>query len=362
MGLNTQQQLGIGKHHIQALQPMLVKEFDDKNVSLIEAGQYHNAVYADGELYTFGWGVYGQLGHGDIFTLDRPKVVRFFSNKNVKQIALGHAHTLVLCGNKSNPNDMVLYAFGCNLFGQLGTGQYHSDSNQKWLKVSSPIRLNINGETVTQIHTKYFTNVCKNQLTHTHSPDTSQSFSNFSLFILFQFVITKTNRLYTWGASPQLIRLLNQSKKRARLAQKFEETKNAITSECFNKRSNSPDKSEKTKAFKDEIKDLLGSSSASGSGSRSETSDKNVEIVENDGNRKDSVEFEFSKTKANLEEKIKSFLRTKTSKSSEDGGSSASTSANDDNYMDDEYTEHFLPSLVDTDDVSGEIVQVSIHP
>lgn len=55
MGSNMQNQLGIGKHQVQALQPMLIPEFDGKNISLIEAGQYHNAVYADNELYTFGY-------------------------------------------------------------------------------------------------------------------------------------------------------------------------------------------------------------------------------------------------------------------------------------------------------------------
>lgn len=155
-----QQQLGIGKHHVQALQPMIVQEFDSKNITLIEAGQYHNAVYADGELYTFGWGIYGQLGHGDVFTVDRPKVVRFFTGKCVKQIALGHAHTLVLCGNKSNANETDLYVFGCNLFGQLGIGQFQSGSStQKSLKISTPIKLNLFNEPITQIHTKFFTNV-----------------------------------------------------------------------------------------------------------------------------------------------------------------------------------------------------------
>lgn len=162
MGSNLCQQLGIGKHHVQALQPMLLKEFDGKNITLLEAGQYHNAVYADGELYTFGWGIYGQLGHGNIFTLDRPKKVKFFSGKCVKQIALGHAHTLVLCSNKEKRrgNETVLYVFGCNLFGQLGIGQYNSEySTQKYLKSSTPIQINICNETITQIHTKFFTNV-----------------------------------------------------------------------------------------------------------------------------------------------------------------------------------------------------------
>lgn len=164
MGSNLYQQLGIGKHHVQALQPMLIREFDGKNITLMEVGQYHNAVYADGELYTFGWGIWGQLGHGDIFTLDRPKKVRFFSGKSIKQIALGHAHTLVLCSSNSviqkSRQTMTLYVFGCNLFGALGTGQYQRDSStQKCLKNSIPIKIEIYNETITQIHTKFFTNV-----------------------------------------------------------------------------------------------------------------------------------------------------------------------------------------------------------
>lgn len=134
MGSNLKYQLGIGKHHIQALQPMHVSEFDGKNISLIETGQYHNAVYADGELYTWGWGIYGQLGHRNVFMQDRPHIVQFFKDKvrfsvnvinpvfthlhayvfqEVRQISLGHAHSLVLCNSKDNVDDTCLYVFGC---------------------------------------------------------------------------------------------------------------------------------------------------------------------------------------------------------------------------------------------------------
>lgn len=167
-----------------------------------------------------------------------------------------------------------------------------------------------------------------------------------------QFVITKTNRLYTWGASPQLIRLMNQSKKRARLAQKFEETKHAITNE-LEKRSESPSedriKNENEKVS--EHKDL----------------NKNVEAiplikVTNDDNQNATIGLgEKDKSKANIEERIKNFLKAKTAtKSTEDGGSGSTTSSNtgDGTYQDDEYTEHFLPSKVDTDDVAGIIMQV----
>lgn len=130
----------------------------------MEVGQYHNAIYADGELFTFGWGIWGQLGHGDILTSDRPKRVRFFSAKSIKQIALGHAHTLVLCSNSHNDRQksrqLTGYVFGCNLFGALGTGQYQCDSpTQQCLKSTIPVEIDIYNETITQIHTKFSTNV-----------------------------------------------------------------------------------------------------------------------------------------------------------------------------------------------------------
>lgn len=37
-----------------SLQPMLVKALDGKNITVLEAGQYHNAVVADGLFYTWG--------------------------------------------------------------------------------------------------------------------------------------------------------------------------------------------------------------------------------------------------------------------------------------------------------------------
>lgn len=38
-----------------SMQPMLVNAFDGKNITILEAGQYHNAAVADGQLYTWGF-------------------------------------------------------------------------------------------------------------------------------------------------------------------------------------------------------------------------------------------------------------------------------------------------------------------
>lgn len=81
----------------------------------------------------------------------------------MKQISLGHAHSLVLCGSKLNSNETTLYVFGCNLFGQLGTGQQVAGMPyQKFLKSLVPLRLDLGLETITNIHTKFFTNVSVN--------------------------------------------------------------------------------------------------------------------------------------------------------------------------------------------------------
>lgn len=88
-------------------------------------------------------------------------VIRMYNSQVVKQIALGHAHSLVLCGNKSNDAERTLYVFGCNLFGQLGTGYQTNDSapNTKFIKSCVPIVIKISNETIIYIHTKYFSNV-----------------------------------------------------------------------------------------------------------------------------------------------------------------------------------------------------------
>jgi alpha-tubulin suppressor-like RCC1 family protein len=81
IGSNQLGQLGIDRTMNVALHPMMVRALDNKIITQICAGQHHNAVVADGQLYTWGWNIYGQLGHGDIRTVREPKVVEFFLDK-----------------------------------------------------------------------------------------------------------------------------------------------------------------------------------------------------------------------------------------------------------------------------------------
>ncbi|KAJ4457306.1 putative chromosome condensation regulator RCC1 [Paratrimastix pyriformis] len=83
-----------------------------KSVSCTNA---HTAVVtAQGQLYTFGYGNDGRLGHGDEATHWAPTPVLALRDERVIQVACGAEHTVALCASGR------AYAFGSNRSLQLG--------------------------------------------------------------------------------------------------------------------------------------------------------------------------------------------------------------------------------------------------
>eukprot|EP00741_Cyanophora_paradoxa_P016699 tig00020938_g16128.t1 len=109
-------QLGHGDHALQRV-PRTVDALRGKNTIGLAAGDHHSAaVTADGALYTWGFGVNGRLGHGDEQIQTLPKIVNFFASKgiHVTQVALGGSHSLALTEARE------VFAWGLNDHGQLG--------------------------------------------------------------------------------------------------------------------------------------------------------------------------------------------------------------------------------------------------
>uniref|UniRef100_A0A087Y8M0 X-linked retinitis pigmentosa GTPase regulator n=1 Tax=Poecilia formosa TaxID=48698 RepID=A0A087Y8M0_POEFO len=70
------------------------------------------------DVYTFGRGQYGQLGHGTFeFELHLPKPLERFHNSSARRVACGESHTAVIT------NAGLLYTFGDGRFGKLGLQQ-----------------------------------------------------------------------------------------------------------------------------------------------------------------------------------------------------------------------------------------------
>ncbi|XP_071946784.1 uncharacterized protein [Antedon mediterranea] len=81
-----------------AMIPSLLDFPDDITVSKVSCGSRHSAaVLENGDLYTWGWGKYGQLGHDDTNTLDQPTQVKMLQNKRVTDVVCGAWNTVIVC-------------------------------------------------------------------------------------------------------------------------------------------------------------------------------------------------------------------------------------------------------------------------
>uniref|UniRef100_A0A7N0VHT3 RCC1-like domain-containing protein n=1 Tax=Kalanchoe fedtschenkoi TaxID=63787 RepID=A0A7N0VHT3_KALFE len=79
--------------------PRLIEEFRTLNLQpkMISAGAWHSAVVgADGRVFTWGWGLYGCLGHGDEECQSSPKLVQALANVKAAYVAAGDYMTFVV--------------------------------------------------------------------------------------------------------------------------------------------------------------------------------------------------------------------------------------------------------------------------
>ena len=76
------------------------------------------AISSSGELFTWGCGEYGRLGHGDNASQWRPKQVKALADHRVVQVACGSrdAQTLALT------DEGMVFSWGDGDFGKLGRG------------------------------------------------------------------------------------------------------------------------------------------------------------------------------------------------------------------------------------------------
>jgi len=137
-------QLGLGKV-LQCSTPELITSLAQEIIVDAVAGQYHSvALTTDGRVFTWGWGVHGQLGHGNTDEKTIPTLVTALLGTVICYVSAGYAHTLILS------MDGIVYAFGCNVLGQLGVGNN--------AKSSLPMKVLLS-EGITLISTGYFHNV-----------------------------------------------------------------------------------------------------------------------------------------------------------------------------------------------------------
>lgn len=110
--------LGLG-NRLTMDKPRIIDSLLSKKIRDIACGSSHSAaITSSGELYTWGLGEYGRLGHGDNYNQYKPKLVQSLVGKRIIQVACGSrdAQTLALT------EDGAVYSWGDGDFGKLGRG------------------------------------------------------------------------------------------------------------------------------------------------------------------------------------------------------------------------------------------------
>ncbi|KAK4419619.1 PH, RCC1 and FYVE domains-containing protein 1 [Sesamum alatum] len=109
------------------LHPKLIDALSNTNIELVACGEYHScAVTLSGDLYTWGDGHFGLLGHGNEVSHWVPKRVNGpLEGIHVSSIACGPWHTAVVTSAGQ------LFTFGDGTFGVLGHGDRESISKPR---------------------------------------------------------------------------------------------------------------------------------------------------------------------------------------------------------------------------------------
>ena len=90
-------------------------------ISKIACGDWHTAlVSSSGQLFTFGDGGFGVLGHGDLRSFSEPKEVEALRGMKVKAVACGLWHTAAVVELGGEHSEGRLFTWGDNEEGKLG--------------------------------------------------------------------------------------------------------------------------------------------------------------------------------------------------------------------------------------------------
>ena len=115
-GGNQFGQLGVGDTRKRS-RPVNVPHLMGKQIVSIVCGHYHTlALTSDAKVWAWGWAIHGQLGLESVENRYTPVQIMALKEMRIVQIAAGYAHSAVLTSKGE------VFTFGAGLYGQLGIG------------------------------------------------------------------------------------------------------------------------------------------------------------------------------------------------------------------------------------------------
>lgn len=117
-GEGTNGRLGLG-HNYNVSTPRkvpILSQYVVKKVAVHSGGKHAMALTLDGKVLSWGEGEDGKLGHGNRLTLDKPKLIETLKSKRIRDIACGSSHSAAITSSGE------LYTWGLGEYGRLGHG------------------------------------------------------------------------------------------------------------------------------------------------------------------------------------------------------------------------------------------------
>ena len=108
------------EHHFDQPVPLILQSIHGHDFRQVACGASHTvALTAQGHIYAWGMNEHGQLGLGDTITRRQPVLNSACTGKNISKISCGEAHTAYL-------SDRDVFTFGDGSHGALGHGNSKS--------------------------------------------------------------------------------------------------------------------------------------------------------------------------------------------------------------------------------------------
>lgn len=108
--------------------PKLVEALKDLVIVQVSSGSRHSgAITSEGVLYTWGSGTDGKLGHGNSDSVYTPKILS--AVENAVQVACGASHTVAIADNGTK-----VYSWGGGSYGKLGHNNTNAQNTPKLIE------------------------------------------------------------------------------------------------------------------------------------------------------------------------------------------------------------------------------------
>ncbi|KAK9875133.1 hypothetical protein WA026_005926 [Henosepilachna vigintioctopunctata] len=117
-GEGTNGRLGLGhNNNVPYPRPIpFLSQYVIKKVAVHSGGKHALALTLDGKVFSWGEGEDGKLGHGNRLNLDKPRMIEVLKSKKIREIACGSSHSAAITSNGE------LYTWGLGEYGRLGHG------------------------------------------------------------------------------------------------------------------------------------------------------------------------------------------------------------------------------------------------